>query len=798
MDALVTTDVFLFEGFRLDRRGLSRCDDQGCFVPVPLGSRALEVLGVLVARSGDLIARDEIMNVVWPGVVVESSNLPVQIAALRRVLDDGRAEGSCIQTVPGRGYRFVAAVANPAAEAGSAPSPMDGDAEHAKEGAAAVAPLPIDAGGRWRASRQVLGAASSTRRLAAIFALDVAGYSRLMGADEEGTHERLRAHLRQLIDPKINEHRGRIVKNTGDGLLAEFASVVDAVRCAAEMQRGMIDREPQVPDERRIKFRIGINLGDVIAEGGDIFGDGVNVAARLETLAEPGGICVSGVVRDQIRDKLPFPLEDLGEQSVKNIARPVRVYALRPEAIADLPASSMPIVVPRRRRTTSIAIVAAAGVALVLTVGAWWLWPATKLSPTPEVGAATSIAQPLVAPRLSIVVLPFANLSSDPDQQYFADGITEDLTTDLSRIPDMLVISRNSAFTYKDKPVNAKQIGRDLGVRYVLEGSVQRSGGQVRVNAQLIDADADVHLWADRFDGDVANLFVLQNEVTSRIAIALNLEMTSREATRPTDSPDALDYILRARAEIYKPRSRATVSEAIGLLERALSVDPNSVEAKSVLATMLISRVLDFGNSSEDADISRAEQLAAEAVAAAPRNPLPHYAKAQVLRVRRRCAEAIPEYETALAMNRNWLMAMADVGRCKIWRGPVEEGIAAQERAIRLSPRDPNIWTWYFRIGEGDLLLSHIEDAVVWLEKARNANPAPGYIHAYLVAAYALRGNGQKAAAELSEARRLNGEGALSSIAQERARTRYETQTTRDLCEATFYAGLRKAGVPEE
>jgi adenylate cyclase len=276
---------------------------------------------------------------------------------------------------------------------------------------------------------------ASTRRLAAILAADVAGYSRLMGADEEGTHERLKAHFSELVEPKIKEHRGRTVKNTGDGLLAEFASVVDALRCAAELQRAMIDREPEATDDRQIRFRIGVNLGDIIAEGGDIFGDGVNVAARLEALAEPGGICISRTVRDHIRDKLSYPFEDMGEQSVKNIARPVRVYALRPEVVADLPASSAP--------------------------------------------PATSISRPAPAPRLSIVVLPFTNLSNDPDQQYFVDAITEDLTTDLSRQAQMFVISRNTAFTYRNKPVETKQIGHELGVRYVLEGSVRRSGNQI-------------------------------------------------------------------------------------------------------------------------------------------------------------------------------------------------------------------------------------------------------------------------------------------------------------------------------
>jgi adenylate cyclase len=337
----------------------------------------------------------------------------------------------------------------------------------------------------------------------------VAGYSRLMGADEEGTHERLKAHRRELVDPKISEHSGRIVKTTGDGMMVEFASVVDAVRCAAEVQRAMIDREAGMPEDRRIRYRIGINLGDIIVESDDIFGDGVNVAARLEALAESGGICISRMVRDQIRDKLAYAFEDLGEQSVKNIARPVRAYALRPEAIADLPAMSFSIAIPRRH-IARVAMAAAVTSALVIAGGAWLLWPVTKPSPAAAVAATTTIAQPLHAPRLSIVVLPFTNLGNDPDQQYFADGITEDLTTDLSRIANMLVISRNTAFTYRNKPIDTKQIGRELGVRYVLEGSVRRSSNQVRVNTQLIDAETDAHLWADRFDHDMGDLFALQ------------------------------------------------------------------------------------------------------------------------------------------------------------------------------------------------------------------------------------------------------------------------------------------------
>ena len=403
---------------------------------------------------------------------------------------------------------------------------------------------------------------ATTRRLAAILAADVAGYSRLMGADEEGTHERLKAHLRELVDPKIREHYGRIVKNTGDGLIAEFPSVVNAVRCAVEMQRGMIDREPELPEERHIRFRIGINLGDVIAEEHDIFGDGVNVAARLEALAEPGGICISRAVRDQIRDKLPYRFEDLGERSVKNIARPVPVYVLRPEGIAG--------------------------------------------SQTLSVSSTTSSPPPVAAPRLSIVVLPFTNLSDDREQQYFADGVTEDLTTDLSRLENMFVISRNTALTYRGKPINTRQIGRELGVRYVLEGSVRRSGNQVRVSAQLIDAATDAHLWAERFDRDTADLFALQNEITSRLANALGVELIATEAARPAEHPDALDQILRGRAVLLKPGTRDTHREAIHWFERAL--------------------------------------------ATSPRYAFPHHVRGDVLRAAP-MGEAVPEYEAALALN---------------------------------------------------------------------------------------------------------------------------------------------------
>jgi len=651
---------------------------------------------------------------------------------------------------------------------------------------------------------------TATRRLAAILAADVVGYSRLMGADEEGTHERFKAHLVGLIDPKIREHHGRIVKTTGDGVLAEFASVVDAVRCAGEIQRAMVDRDVDLAEERRLRFRIGINLGDVIVDGGDIYGDGVNIAVRLEGLATPGSICVSGTVRDHIGERLPYAFEDMGEQSVKNIARPVRVYALRPEGGAAAPAPGLPAR-PSRHGRAIIGTVAAA--ALIVVCFAWWFWPTATFfsrtgkpadqatasaSPMPTAPAA-SVLRPAVAPRLSIVVLPFTNLSSDPDQQYFADGITEDLTTDLSRISDMLVISRNTAFAYRNKPVDTKQIGRELGVRYVLEGSVRRSGNRLRVTTQLIDAETDSHLWTERFDRDMGDLFVLQNEITSRLANALGAELVAAEAARPTDTPDVLDYILRGRAALLKPASRDSLAEAVSLFEHALSLDPRSVEAQARLAGSLAGRVLNGMTDSAAADLARADELIDRALAASPRYALAHVVKGDAMRARNRCEEAILEYESALVSNSNLPGVLNGLGLCKLSGGSIDEVIPLVEQAIRRSPLDPQIGTWYASVGLVHLLQSRTDEAKVWLEKGRSAGPAKPFIRAELAAAYALGGDLDRAATELAEARRLRGEGSFSSIAKMKRRVwRSLSPKTRALYEATYFAGLRKAGMPEE
>jgi len=600
---------------------------------------------------------------------------------------------------------------------------------------------------------------ASTRRLAAILAADVAGYTRLMRADEEGTHERLMAHRRDLLEPKVREHHGRIVKNTGDGFLVEFPSVVDAVLCAVEIQCGMQRRNTEVAEAQRILLRIGINLGDVIAEPEDIYGDGVNIAARLEGMAEPNGICISQVVHEQVRDKLPFEFEDLGYHSVKNIARPLHTFALSAEAIAALPLPD-----------------SATG---------------------PPVSAAAPYGR---APRLSIVVLPFANLNDDREQQYLAEAITDDVTTDLSRIHEMVVISRTTASTYGHEPVDIRRIGRELNVRYALEGSVRRVGRRVRVNTQLIDAEKDVHVWAERFDHATDDLFALQDQITSQIAVALNLELVGAEAARPSDHPDAVEYILRGRAAFYDPKgaTREGLASATAYFEEALSFDPGSIDTKAYLAFALAGRVLDQMSETAADDIDRAEQLVEQVLAASPRHALAHFAKAQLLRAQRQYEAAIPEYEIAIAANPNWVVAIAALGLCKFLAGSIEEAIPAQEQAIRLSPRDPRLPNWYWRIGMVHLLQSRIDEAIVWLERARSVNPRLPGPHGWLASAYALVGDTERAAAELAEASRLSGDHRYSSLAYFKQSRLLGSAKTYALAETTFFEGLRKAGVPEE
>jgi TolB-like protein/class 3 adenylate cyclase/Tfp pilus assembly protein PilF len=624
------------------------------------------------------------------------------------------------------------------------------------------------------------------RKLAAIFAADVAHYSRLMGLDELGTLRRLQAY-RAILDRLVAAHHGRIFNTAGDSVVADFASAVDAVECAVAVQQAIAQENAGRAADEQMQFRIGIHLGDVIVEGANLFGDGVNIAARLQSIAEPGGICVSGAVRDQIGVRLPIALAALGEQRVKNIARPIRAFRIGGAA------EHKPLaLVSGARWKSRPARLAAVAIALAVVAGGAALWLSSR-QPGP---APPAVVQTSPAPRLSIVVLPFANYSNDPEQEYFADGITEDLTTDLSRIEGSLVIARNTAFAYKGKPVDAKRIGRELGVRYLLEGSVQRAGNRVRINAQLVDAQTDAHIWAERFDRDVGDLFALQSEITARIARALQSQLAIAEAGRPTKTLDALDYILRGRAQLTKPIARETYDQAVTYFETALALDPGSADAQAWLAAVLVVRVLDELSDFPNVDLARAQELVGRALAAAPNSSLAHHVKGQVLRAQSHCKEAIPEYETAIALDRSRAPSYAHIGWCKFLTGSVEDAVPYFEQAIRLSPHEPGIAAWYGRLGVVDLLQSRTDEALVWLEKARSANPRLPFVHAYLAAAYEIKGNAERARAELGEAQKLSENYGRLSVVEKSPW--YNNPKIRAFAEATYFPALRRAGLPAE
>lgn len=483
------------------------------------------------------------------------------------------------------------------------------------------------------------------RRLAAIVALDVAGYSRLVGADEEGTLARLRAHRRDLLDPLIEDHGGRIANTAGDSLLLEFASAVEATRFALDVQRGMAGRNAEVPPERRIRFRIGLNVGDVIVDGADLLGDGVNVAARLEGLAEPGAICLSRAVRDQVRDRMDLSLVDMGEVAVKNIRRPVRVFHL---AVGDGPA-------PDRE-------------------------PAPVRADTPR--------QPALA------VLPFANMSGDPEQDFFADGMSEDLITDLSRLPGLMVIARNSSFAYRDRGIDRRQVGLELGVHYLLEGSVRRAGDRVRINAQLIDADSGHQLWADRHDGSLDDVFALQDEITGRIVSALSLQLADEEKARLTSrytrSPEAHDWFLRGRIRYREPGPQAN-AEAHGLLDRALALDGGFAWALALRGYVRFHAWFFGWNTAADAlDLALAD--AEKAVDLDPSLAAAHAYLGWMHMWGEGHERALAEHETALALDPNFADGHLWYSSTLVYSGAPERAIEPMQRAVRLDPHYPPIY----------------------------------------------------------------------------------------------------------
>jgi TolB-like protein len=528
---------------------------------------------------------------------------------------------------------------------------------------------------------------TATRRLAAILAADVAGYSRLMGADEEGTLERLKALRRELVDPKIAEHHGRIVKTTGDGLLVEFASVVDAVRCAVEVQRAMPVRDAGAAADNRIELRIGINLGDIILDDGDIFGDGVNIAARLEALAEPGGICLGGSAHEQVRDKLDLAFEDMGEQQVKNIARPVRVYRVR-------------------------------------------------------LGEAASPAAALALPdKPSIAVLPFQNMSGDPEQEYFVDGMVEEIITALSRIRWLFVIARNSSFTYKGQAVDVKQVGRELGVRYVLEGSVRKAGQRVRITGQLIDATTGTHLWADRFDGSLEDIFDLQDKVATSVAgviePALQAAETTRSANRSTADLTAYDLFMRAYAMFW---SSARVPQALRLLEQAIARDPRYGLALA-WAAICCYRLLQDGRSSDpEAERRKGIDFAWRALDVAGDDPNILANAADALSYYGEDSDALMALvDRALALNPNYARGWHVSGVVRAQAGQPDIAIEHAETALRLSPR-ARVGSTFFLIGCAHFAARRFDEAVPKLRLAIQENPTFAGPYRALAACYAHMG----------------------------------------------------------
>jgi adenylate cyclase len=530
---------------------------------------------------------------------------------------------------------------------------------------------------------------SQTRRLAAILAADVAGYSRLMGADEEGTLERLKALRRELLDPKIAEHRGRIVKTTGDGLLVEFASVVDAVRCAVAVQQAMPERNTGTAADNRIELRIGINLGDVIVEGDDLYGDGVNIAARIEALADAGGVFVSNTVHDHVRDRLPFAFEDLGEQQVRNIARPVRIYRVRDVA-------------PKA--------------------------PTPPALPLPE--------------KPSIAVLPFANMSGDPEQEYFADGMVEEIITALSRIRWLFVIARNSSFTYKGHAVDVKQVGRELGVRYVLEGSVRKAGGRVRITAQLIDALSGAHLWADRFDGSLEDVFELQDKVASRIAgviePALQAAETTRSTGRPTADLTAYDLYLRAYAMVWS--SARQIPEALRLIEQAITRDPRYGPALAWAAFCCFRLLFDDRSEDREADRLKGADFARRALEVAGDDPsILANAAIALAYLGQDIGAMIALVDRALALNPNFARGWQISGNLRYWAGQPDIAIEHVDVALRFSPR-ARVGASLPTIGAAHFVSRRFDEAVPKLLLAIQEDPGHTQAHRYLAASYAYMG----------------------------------------------------------
>ena len=641
---------------------------------------------------------------------------------------------------------------------------------------------------------------SETRKIAAILVSDIVGYSRLAGADEDRILARLRALRSDLIDPTIALHHGRVVKRTGDGIMIEFRSVVDAVRCAIEVQNGMVERNAGLPPERRIEFRVGIHLGDVVEESdGDLMGDGVNIAARLEGIAQPGAICLSEDAYRQVSGRLDMAVADLGPTQLKNIERPIRVYSLQ----VGVPAQVKPAMLagPAAQKKRSSQAPLAAGIAALLMAlagGAWWFLEANRpaavatKSPAP---VASNVTMPAEARRLSLVVLPFANLSNDPSQDYFADGVTENLTTDLSRLSGAFVIARNTAFTFKGKNVDAREIGKELGVRYVLEGSVQRDPGQVRVNVQLIDAETGNHLWADRFDKPLTDLFEMQDEIVARLANQLGTELIAAEARRAQQAPNpnSMDLYFQGLASFNKGISLENMDHARGFFERALTLDPGNVDA--ALGVGRADFIVGAAHLSDDtpARLAAAEAMMGKVLSLRPNDALAHETLGGVMTQTKRSDQAIPEFERALALDPNLASAHASIGNAKMFIGRAGETEADENEALRLSPRDSFASVWLLMAGGAKLTLGADEEAVAWLRRSIELNRNWPFVHFFLAAALANLGKLDEAQGETRVGLTLN-----STFTIRRFRADQESDNPIfSAGKEHIIEGMQKAGVPE-
>jgi adenylate cyclase len=642
----------------------------------------------------------------------------------------------------------------------------------------------------------VIGKAAGGRRLIAVVYADMVGYSRLISLDDAGTLRRLRTLRRALIDPAIRQHGGKVVQTGGDSLLLAFDSIDGAVRCAVKVQQQVPVYDGDQPPDRRIRFRVGIDIADAIPHGTDLHGEGVNIAARLQAECPVGGICVSRSVRDHVHGRLDLAFQRIGQLKLKNIAQPVEAFVLRldPAAVVHSPrGSGSPIRL--FALLVGLLVVGASGTG-------WWLHQGTSslISPPATTQPYTPPDAALAkAPRLSIVVLPFDNLSGDPQQDYFADGITDDLTTDLSHLPDSFVISRGTAFTYKGKPVDAKKIGLDLGVRYVLEGSVREVGETITVNAQLISTDTGAHVWADRFDGERSRLGELQVEVVARLANSLGVELVKAEAFRleheRPGKPDAVDLAMRGRAILYSQPNKAALKDAQSLFERALAIDAQNVSALVNLALTLNRRLNDFWSEDPASDLARAEETIDRALALQPQNSWAHQVKGRILFHKRQWRAAIAEEEAAIADDSNNAAAHASASVWKMFIGRAEDGFGGVETALRLSPHDLIVPVWQSDMCELYMHLAQWEQAIEWCRRAIAGSPNYGFWFPYvaLAAANAWAGHEKEAretAAQLQKVR-------PGFTVQTWAGIHWTDDPTFNAQYARIVEGLRKAGVPE-